>query len=260
MTHDRLKSIRVTSNNEAFFYDYIKNNFAEYFFFHVDYAQYPENTEIYMALDNEEKIQGMVLIWKNRRIQLRGIAVSLEFLLNGKNYNPISITGFDNHKKLISKFFPDYKKEIALYRMGLKKGDQNDFEKYKFQKLNESYREEITSLMRIADPIFWGSRKPDDIMIDENNTWYGIMKEKDLICMNGIWKYESIGYIFIVGTHPDYWNQGYASSLISSTLKELFREKKQCFITVRVANAPAIHTYKKLGFSICNTHYSYERL
>jgi len=260
MTHNRLRSIRVTSNNEALFYDYIKNNFAEYFFFHVDYAQYPESTEIYMALDNEEKIQGMVLIWKNRRIQLRGTAVSLGFLLNGKNYNPISITGFDNHKKLISKFFPDYKKEIALYRMGLKKGDQKDFEKYKFQKLNESYREEITSLMRIADPIFWGSRKPDDIMIDENNTWYGIMKEKDLICMNGIWKYESIGYIFIVGTHPDYWNQGYASSLISSTLKELFREKKQCFITVRVANAPAIHTYKKLGFSICNTHYSYERL
>jgi len=260
MTHDRLRSIRVTSNNETFFYDYIKNNFAEYFFFHVDYAQYPESTEIYMALDNEEKIQGMVLIWKNRRIQLRGTAVSLEFLLNGKSYNPISITGFDNHKKLISKFFPDYKKEIALYRMGLKKGDQKDFEKYKFQKLNESYREEITSLMRIADPIFWGLNNPEDILIDENNIWYGIMKKKDLICIVGLWKYESIGYIAVVGTHPDYWNRGYASSLISSTLNELFQDKEQCFITVRMANAPAIHTYKKLGFSICNAHYSYERL
>ena len=260
MTHDGLRSILLTLNNEDIFYDYIRNNFAEYFFFHVNYAQYPESTQIYMALDDDEQIQGMVLIWKNRSIQLRGTAVGLRFLLNGKYYNPISITGFDNHKKLISKFFPDYKKEIAMYRMGLKKGDQKDFEKYKFQKLNESHREEIASLMRITDPIFWGSRKPEDIMIDENNTWYGIVKEKDLICMIGIWKYESIGYIFLVGTHPDYWNQGYASSLISSTLKELFREKKQCFIMVRVANAPAIHTYKKLGFSICNTHYSYERL
>jgi RimJ/RimL family protein N-acetyltransferase len=260
MTHDRLTSIRVTTDNEAIFYDYIKNNFAEYFFFHFDYVQYPESTEIYMALDNEEKIQGMVLIWENRRIQLRGTAVSLEFLLNGKNYNPISITGFNNHKKLISKFFPDYRKEIALYRMVLKKGDQKDFEKYKFQKLNESYREEIASLMRIADPFYWGSNKPEDILIDEINTWYGIMKEKDLICIIGIWKYTSVGYIFVVGTHPDYWNQGYASSLISSTLKELFREKRQCFIMVRMANAPAIHTYKKIGFSICNSHYSYEKL
>ncbi|MHA2180601.1 MAG: GNAT family N-acetyltransferase [Promethearchaeota archaeon] len=261
MNSDRLRSIRVTADNEAFFYDYIKNNFSEYFFFHVDYAQYPESTEIYMALDNEEKIQGMVLIWKNSRIQLRGSNESLEFLLNGKNYNPISgITGFDNHKKLISNYFPDYKKEIALYRMVLKIGDQKDFEKYPFQKLNESHREVITLLMKIADPIYWGSRQPEDILIDENNTWYGIIKDKDLICMISLWKYESIGYITIVGTHPDYWNQGYASSLISSTLKELFREKKQCFIMVRVANVPAIQTYKKLGFSICNTHYSYERL
>ncbi|MFX1385502.1 MAG: GNAT family N-acetyltransferase [Promethearchaeota archaeon] len=260
MTHDRLRSIRVTSNNEAIFYEYIKNNISEYFFFHVDYAQYPESTEIYMALDNEEKIQGMVLIWKNRRIQLRGTAVSLEFLLNSNNYNPISITGFDNHKKLIAKFFPDYKKEIALYRMALKKGDHKDFEKYTFQKLNESHREEIISLMRIADPIFWGSREPEDILIDDNNTWYGIVNQKELICIVTIWKYKNIGYVTIVGTHPDYWNQGYASSLISSALKELFQEKMQCFITVRVANAPAIHTYKKLGFSICNTHYSFEKL
>jgi len=260
MSYDRLRSIRVTPNNDAIFYDYIKNNFAEYFFFHVDYAQYPESTEIYMALDNKEKIQGMILIWKNRRIQLRGSIVSLEFLLNERNFNPISVTGFNNHKEVIAKFFPDYRKEIALYRMGLKKGDQKDFEKFQFKGLSESHREQITSLMRIADPIYWGSNEPEDIMIDENNIWYGIVEKKELISIVDIWKYKGIGLITIVGTHPDYWNQGYASSLISSALKDLFREREQCFIIVRVANAPAIHTYKKLGFSICNTHYSYERL
>jgi len=260
MKFGTLRSIRVNPDNETLFYDYIKNNFAEYFFFHVDYAQYPENTKIYMALDNEDKIQGLILIWKDRRIQLRGSIESLEFLLNGKNYKPISITGFETHRELISKFFPDYKKEITLNRMVLKKEDKKDFEKYKFQKLNESYREDIISLMKIADPIFWGSREPEDIFIDENNMWYGIIKEKALICIIAVWKYESVGYIIIAGTHPDYWNQGYASSLISSALKELFREKDQCFIMVRVVNAPAIHTYEKIGFSICNTHYSYERL
>ena len=230
------------------------------FFFHADYAQYPENTEIYMALDNKEKIQGMVLNWKNQRIQLRRSIRSLEFLLDGKSLNPMSVTGFEKHKELIAKFFPDYQNEIALYRMGLKKGDQKDFEKYPFKILSESHRKEITSVMKIADPIFWGSRKPEDILIDENNIWYGIMERNELINIISIWKYQSIGYITIVGTHPDYWNQGYASSLISSALKVLFREKEQCFIMVRVANAPAIHTYEKLGFSIFNTHYSYERL
>ena len=259
MTHHGLKSVLVSKENEAIFYEYIKNNFAEFFFFHVDYAQYPENTKIYMALDHEEKIQGMVLNWKDRRILLRGSIVGLEFLLNGKNYKPISVTGFGPHRELILKFFPTYKKEIAMYRMGMKKKDQKDFEKYHFQKLNESHRNDITLLMRIADPIFWGSREPEDILIDENNTWYGIIEEKKLISIVGIWKYESIGYLTVVGTHSDYWNRGYASSLISSVLTDLFREKLQCFIMVRVANIPAIHTYKKLGFSICNTHYSYER-
>ncbi|MBY8991111.1 MAG: GNAT family N-acetyltransferase, partial [Candidatus Lokiarchaeota archaeon] len=236
MKYDRLRAIRVSPDNEAFFYDYIKNNFAEYFFFHVDYAQYPESTEIYIALDNGDKIQGMVLVWKDRRIQLRGSITSLEFLLSGKKYNPISITGFDNHKKLIAKFFPDYKKEIALYRMFLNEGDQKDFEKYAFQRLNESYREEIASLMRIADPIYWGSREPEDILIDENNIWYGIVERKELISITSIWKYQSIGYITIVGTRPNYWTKGYASSLISSALKDLFCEKEQCFIMVRMAN------------------------
>ncbi|MFX1571980.1 MAG: GNAT family N-acetyltransferase [Promethearchaeota archaeon] len=260
MENDRLKSIRVITDNEAIFYDYIKNNFAEYLFFHVDYAQYPESTEIYMALDNEEKIQGMVLIWKERRIELRGSIESLEFLLSVKHYKPISISGFDNHRELISRYFPDYKKKIARYRMRLKKGDQKDFEKYTFDVLSDSHKEDITSLMRIADPIFWGSSEPENIMIDENNIWYGIVEKKKLRCMIGILKYQKIGYVTTVATHPDYWTQGYASSLISSALKDLFREKEQCFLNVRVANAPAIHTYKKLGFSICNTHYSYERL
>jgi len=154
MKYDGLRSVRVSKDNETIFYDYIKNNFAEFFFFHVDYAQYPESTEIYMVLDNEEKIQSMVLIWEDRRIQLRGSNVGLEFLLNGKDYKPISVTGFDNHRELISKYFPAYKKEIALYRMNMAKSEHKKFEKYDFQKLNESHRKEIASLMRNADPIF----------------------------------------------------------------------------------------------------------
>jgi len=259
MKYEGLRSVRVSKDNEAYFYDYIRNNFAEYFFFHVNYIQYPESTEIYMVLDNENKVQAMVLIWKDRRIQLRGSNVGLELLLNGKNYKTTSVTRFENHREMISKYFPVYKKEKALYLMGLTKGEQKDFEKYDFQKLAESHREEITSLMRITDPIFWGSREPEDILIDGNNIWYGIVERKELISIVSIWRYKNIGYLTIVGTHPDYRNQGHASSLISSVLKDLSLEKEHCFIMVRVANAPAIHIYKKLGFSICNTHYSYER-
>ncbi|MFX1402816.1 MAG: GNAT family N-acetyltransferase, partial [Promethearchaeota archaeon] len=157
------------------------------------------------------------------------------------------------------RYFPDYNKEIALYRMSMKKGDQKDFEKYPYEILNEVNRENIVLFMRIADPIFWGSHTLDDIFIDRNNKWFGITMEGKLICVTSVWYYQKIGYITVVGTHPDYRNHGFASSLVSSVLKEVFRDKEQCLITVRVENAPAVHTYKKLGFSINNTQYSFEK-
>ena len=260
MDIENLRSVPVNPDTEAGFYEYIGDNFAEYFFFHVDYAQYPESTEIYMALDKNDSIHGMLLIWEDRRIQLRGSVKSLEVLLRDKNYIPKSITGFDKHKAIIAKYFPLYKKEIALYRMAMRKGDFVDFENYPFKVLLDSDKEHIASFMRITDPIYWGSRKPEDIMIDENNVFFGIFNNSNkLISITGFWKYKNVGYITIVGTHPDYRNKGYASSLVSSTIKNLFQEKSECFITVRVKNPPAIHTYEKLGFIIQNTQYSYEK-
>ena len=254
-----LRSIPVNKNNEAKYYQYIKDNFAEYFFFHVDYAQYSENTEIYMALDEKDNIHGLLLIWKGQRLQLRGSTDSMEMLLKNKNFNPISITGFDVHKKIIAKYFPDYTKEIAMYRMEMARGDFVDYEKYPFEVLTDSHKEEIASFMRATDPVFWGSRLSEDIIIDENNIYYGIFESHKLISITAFWKYDNVGYIFIVGTHPDYWNRGYASSLVSSALKYLFQEREKCLITVRVKNPPAIHAYEKLGFTIQNTQYSYER-
>ena len=259
MEREKLRSVEVTPTNESLFYDFIKDNFVDFFFFHVDYAQYPGDTKIYIALDIYNKVKGVVLIWKNQRLQLRGTNESLEFLLNQQNYTPISVTGFEEHRQLIATFFPEYNKEIALYRMGLKKGEQKDFEKYSYQVLNEAHKEEIVSLMRITDPIYWGTRNSEDILIDDNNKWFGIFEKERLIAITGLWNYQRVGYITVVGTHPDYWNRGLASSLISSVLKKVFQDKEEALITVRIENKPAVHTYKKIGFSINNTHYSYER-
>ncbi|MFW9951209.1 MAG: hypothetical protein ACFFKA_13905, partial [Candidatus Thorarchaeota archaeon] len=180
MHHERLRLVRITPENESLLYNYINDNFADVFFFHVNYAQYSEDTKIFMALDDQNKIQGMILIWKSRRLQLRGSIESLEFLLKSKSYTPISIMGFYNHRELIVRFFPEYKNEIALYRMSLKKGDQNDFEKIPYEILKESHREEIVSFMRNADPIFWGSHDLEDILIDEHNKWFGIFDNANI--------------------------------------------------------------------------------
>jgi ribosomal protein S18 acetylase RimI-like enzyme len=230
MRKESLKSVEVTSENEVLFYNHIKDNF-----------------------------HGMLLSWKDRRIQLRGSPESLELLLKDKTYTPISITGFEEHKELIATHFSEYTREIGLYRMDMRRTQHKSREKYEFTVLSQEYKADIANLMRTTDPVYWGSRKPEDILIDENNIFYGIFDQNQIVCITSLWNYEEVGYITIVGTHPDYWNKGYASSLVSSVLKILFQDKKQCLITVRVDNPPAIHVYEKLGFKICNTQYSYEK-
>jgi len=259
MKREKYQSIQVSRENESLYYDYIKDNITDYFFFLVDYSLYPEDTEVFMALDDNKKIHGMILSWKNRRIQLRGSIESLEFLLKDKNYEPISITGFEEHKEIITKYFPEYIKEIALYRMSLNKGEYNNFERYPFQVLSHTHKEEIASFMNICDPEYWGSVTTEDILVDDNNIPIAILENNQIICLTRILKYEKIDYFMVVGTHPNYRNKGYASSLICSILNELLVDKKEFLITVRIENPPAIHTYKKMGFSICNTQYSYEK-
>lgn len=254
--------ITLSRSNETVFYDHIKGNFAQYFFFHVDYAQYPESTKIFMAY-HEDTIQAMLLIWSDKRIQVRGNLSGIDFLLRNARaldtIEPISITGFEEHQKLITERYPHYKHVTLLYRMGLKVGNQNDFEEFSSVQLTENQRTDMVSLMRIADPEYWGTREPEDLLIDENNLWYGIKKQDRLVSITGVWLYDKVGYITVVGTHPDYWNKGLASSLISSVLKGISEEQEHCFIMVRAENHPAIHTYEKLGFKICNTHYNFEK-
>ena len=144
--------------------------------------------------------------------------------------------------------------------MEMEKGDWVDFERYPYENLSKAHKEEIASFMNFTDPVFWGDRRPEDILIDENNLIFGIFQDGKLISITSFWKYQEVGYITVVGTHPDYQNKGYASSLVSSVLKHLFQKAKQCLITVRVNNPPAIHTYEKLGFSIRNTPVSYTHL
>ena len=254
--------IKLSSSNEAIFYNYIKDNFADYFFFRVDYAHYPEKTKIFMAIEGDA-VQAMLLIWSDIRIQIRGDVPGSDFLLKNvvelNTIDPISISGFEEHKIIIADRYLEYEIAKILYRMGLNSGMQKNYERYPTIRLSEDNRNDIASLMRISDPEFWGSKEPEDILIDEHNNWFGIEQDHKLVCVTSTWLYEKVGYLTIVGTHPDYWNKGYASSLISSVLKDIFIEHEFCYIMVRVDNPSAVHTYKKLGFRICNTHYNFEK-
>lgn len=257
-----MEILTVSRSNDVIFYEDVKDNYEEYFFFRLDYAQYPEKTKIFIAVDNNT-VCAMLLIWNEERIQVRGSLEGVEFLLKHvtilNEFEPKSVTGFEEHKSLIKDRYPEYELATTLYRMRVKRGEQNYFESHSFNILTEDHRQNISVLMKNADPVFWGDNQPDKLTFDENTVWFGISRRNKLVCVTGIWIYDKIGYITIVATDSDYKNKGLASSLISSALKHIFKEHNKCFIMVRVDNPPALHLYKKLGFKVCNTHYNFEK-
>lgn len=54
--------------------------------------------------------------------------------------------------------------------------------------------------------------------------------------------------INIIATHKDFRNRGYATTIVSSLVEEIFREHDKALIHVLRDNTPARHVYEKVGF------------
>jgi len=63
-----------------------------------------------------------------------------------------------------------------------------------------------------------------------------------------------------VAVHPEYRRQGLAELLVTELIKQLQQQGSTCLtLEVRASNEPAIHLYKKLGFSQIGRRPNYYR-
>ena len=152
------------------------------------------------------------------------------------------------HRSIIEATFPKMKLNFEMTRMCLRKGEENLNERYSSVSLKESDREEINNLMKRTDPIYWGDRKAEDLQFGANQLWIGIKNQGKIVSANNIWVDEKAGIVSIVVTDPEFQNRGYASTLVSTSLKTIFEKSSLAMIHVRADNAPAVHTYKKSGY------------
>ena len=249
--------VQVTKKNEDIFYDFVIPHDLEFFFFIVDYKQYPEKCKIYMALNDSSDILGMMVIWREHTIQLRGpVEIAEEFIqfLSKNEIEIHSVTGTTNHRDLLDKYFPNPKLDFKMHRMALLQGKEKLEEKYPFELLGEHQKEEIASFLRFSDPIYFGKHKAEDILMDENRPYFAVLENNQIISIAGLWVDESMGIINVIATHPNYRRKGYAYSMVSTGVKWLFERTNKIIIHVRAENTPAIHTYEKAGYKIKFTY------
>jgi predicted GNAT family acetyltransferase len=195
-----------------------------------------------------EKIQGLMLVYSNLIVQLRGKRQAVEKLLDHINMEKIELQAPLECEDLVRRrYIPQIRHELVL--MTLKKGDEKLQIKEKPVRLGPEDALEVAKLMKEADPEWWGEITPEDRKQSLEETFWVGLKHDGRIVSVGNTRFNDLGSnIGVVATDKQYRNMGYATSIVSALLKEILRRSPAALIHVLSENAPAIRVYSKVGY------------
>lgn len=240
---------------EPTFWRHITQDVPDYFFFALDWKYNKDDTEILMVLE-ENRIQGLMLVYKRSIVQLRGSNEAGRALLELLDLEKVELTAEKRHiPYIIEKYKPIKSHELML--MVLDKGDVSLQIKHPVMRLNASHAEQVATIMRGADPEYWGYIQSQHILegIDRGSIWFGIKVDGELVSITSARSTEWCGLIGVVATREEHRNRGYATSLVSETVKKILEKQSRMMIYVLNTNEPAKRVYSKIGFKPYKTYY-----
>jgi len=244
-----MKVLPLDSRLEPLFWKHIYQDIPHHYFFILDMNRDRASTKILLALDRKNRIDGMMMIYKQSIVQLRGSVEAAKTLLGKLDIEKIEIQGLEEHRTLILDKFKKPKTTLDLILMTLSKGAETLHIKHPVVKLSTADADDIAALMRQGDPEWWGetmSRKIAERM--NERLWLGIKVDGQLVSVGGatldVWG-SNIGTVV---THEKHRNKGYATSIVSALVEQILQKSDLALIHVESNNPPAIRAYTKVGF------------
>jgi ribosomal protein S18 acetylase RimI-like enzyme len=118
--------------------------------------------------------------------------------------------------------------------------------------------EEVASLLRRCDPEWWGEITSERLRERwQNMYWLGIICEEKLVSVgNARFDVDFATNIGVVATDEHYRDRGYATSIVSALVQEIFQRSPVALIHVIADNAPAVTAYTNVGFKPYKTYLS----
>ncbi len=210
----------LNANLEPLFYEHISNDVPNYYFFILDWKYNRQDTKILIAQENG-KIRGTMIVFKNQIISIRGSLNAAESLLDRIDLDDVEANCYEEHKSiLLKKYEPMMEHKLTL--MKLENVADSVHPKYPLTKLVTDDSEETSKIIMESLPIHWGQVTAEEIYsrINEGDPCYCI-KEDDRIVSVALAKEKDfgetigiVGYINAVATVKDYRNRGYATSMV----------------------------------------------
>jgi predicted GNAT family acetyltransferase len=251
-----LQIIALYDRWEKTFWDYVNEDLLNHYFFIFDWKLRRDQTKILMAME-DERIDGLMLIYRDYVVQLRGNRDAVKMLLGLLSLEKVELQApLDCEDLVLAKYgSPKVREEMIM--MSLAKGNENIQTTTSPVRLSSNDAEDVLELMRKADPSWWGEMQLDNLRRTMQEAfWLGI-KQDGMIVSVGMTRLASFASnIGAAATREEYRNRGYATTIISELVKEILRTSPTAIIHVISDNAPAIRAYSKVGFRPYKTYLS----
>lgn len=240
---------------EPFFWKHVNQDIPHYYFFAFDWKYNRDATKILLALE-ENRIAGMMLVYRQSIVQLRGSCEAVKVLLERLDLEKVELQAPEQHKRYILDIYkPTRSHQMMLMTLG--KGEERLHEKFPTVELDISDAERVAVIMRDADPEYWRDRTGQQIVesMKQGVIWLGVKVNRELVSLGSARLTEWAGLIGVVATHEDHRNKGYATSIASELVKQITEKLSIAMIYVLSDNPPAIRVYKKVGFKPYRTYF-----
>jgi predicted GNAT family acetyltransferase len=144
--------------------------------------------------------------------------------------------------------------------MHLNRGDESHIDPVQApSRLDVEDSDEVASLLRRCFPERYSNITSEQLRQrwQSNAYWLGIKHEKRLVSVGGTrFYFEFATNISTVATDEHYRCRGYATSIVSALVQEIFQRSPIALIHVMADNAPAVKAYSNVGFKPYKTYLS----
>ena len=239
----------LNSSLEPVFWEHVNRDVPSYYHFIVDLKHDSSSTKIWLALNKQEKISGLMMVYRSMIVSLRGNSDAVKLLLEKIDLEKAEIQVPIEHKDLVIKRFKKIGYSTELILMVLRKGEEKVQIKHPLVRPTVDDAEEMAALMRSGDPDWWGDASAERIAKRLDN-WLclGVKFDGKLVSFAAATLDEVGGIIAPVVTDAGYRNRGYATSTVSSLVERILQKTELALIFAKKSNQSANRVYTKVGF------------
>lgn len=242
-----LEVVNLDDNLEEKFWTHVNQDPLDYFFFILDWKFQKKMTKILLALE-EGEIEGMMLIFRESLVQLRGSRGAVRTLLDHLDLEEVEMVAPKEYENLVlERYKPSIRNEIVI--MHLQKGEERIMKHREPVELSVEDAEQIADLMKESYPDWWGDMTAERVKhFMKRMFWLGIKEDDKVVSIGNTMFIDFASNIGVVATEEAHRNKGHATAILSALVEEIFRRCDTALIHVLKDNHPAIHTYEKVGF------------